>query len=146
MIRSLIAFFFLFITVDTNWINNLDDAKVTAKKEHKLILLNFSGSDWCLPCIKLRKDIFDTEAFNSYAADNLVLVNADFPRKNKNQLSKEQQKINETLADRYDPKGNFPYTILLDANGNKLKIWDGFYKDGIENFITEIKEASRVNQ
>ncbi|MEI8060167.1 MAG: thioredoxin family protein, partial [Ferruginibacter sp.] len=80
--------------------------------------------------------------FTQYASDNLVLLNADFPRKNKNQLSKEQQKINEALAEKYNPQGSFPFTLLLDSNGNKLKVWDGFYKDGVTNLVAEIKEIS----
>jgi len=63
------------------WINNLEDAKKLAKKEQKLILLNFSGSDWCIPCMRLKKEVFDSEAFTKYAANHLVLVNADFPGK-----------------------------------------------------------------
>ena len=120
------------------WMTNLDKAKQIAKSEHKLILLNFSGSDWCIPCMKLRTDIFDSDAFMKYAKDNLVLLNADFPRKTKDQLTKEQQKENDALAAKYNPEGRFPFTILLDSNGNKLKVWDGYYSDGPENFVNEI--------
>jgi thiol-disulfide isomerase/thioredoxin len=64
----------------TIWHNNLDEAKQLAKKEHKYILLNFSGSDWCGPCIRLHKEILETEAFLKFANNSLILVNADFPR------------------------------------------------------------------
>ena len=130
---------FLTTIAPPNWITDMENAKQLAKKEQKLILLNFSGSDWCIPCIRLRKEVFNTDAFATYAADHLVLVNADFPRQKKNQPSKEQQKINDALAERYNPQGSFPFTLLLDSNGNKLKVWDGFYKDGADNFINEIK-------
>lgn len=120
------------------WMTNLDNAKQVAKSEHKLILLNFSGSDWCIPCMKLRTDIFNSDAFMQYAKDNLVLLNADFPRKTKDQLTKEQQKENDALAAKYNPEGRFPFTILLDSNGNKLKVWDGYYSDGPKNFVNEI--------
>ena len=128
-------------TTEPAWLHDITTAKEKARKEHKFILLNFSGSDWCLPCIRLHKELFDTEAFTGFANENLVLVNADFPRKNKNQPTKEQQKINDAMAERYDPNGNFPYTLLLDADGNKVKVWDGFYKNGVESFIEEIKNA-----
>jgi len=124
--------------VHSPWLTNLDKAEQTAKTEHKLILLNFSGSDWCIPCMKLRTDIFNSDAFMQYAKDNLVLVNADFPRQKKNELSKEQQKENDALAAKYNPDGRFPFTILLDNNGNKLRVWDGYYSNGAENFIDEI--------
>ena len=114
-------------------------------KENKFILLNFSGSDWCIPCMRLRKEVLDDDVFSKYAAHHLILVNADFPRKKSNQPSKEQQKINDNLADTYNSQGSFPLTILLDSNGNKLKIWDGFYKNGAVGFVNEIKAITQSN-
>ncbi|HEY5408143.1 MAG TPA: thioredoxin family protein [Ginsengibacter sp.] len=87
-----IALFLSPTLMPSPWMTNLDKAKQVAKNEHKLILLNFSGSDWCIPCMKLRADIFGSNNFMKYAKDNLILVNADFPRENKNQISKQQQK------------------------------------------------------
>ncbi|MES1225015.1 MAG: thioredoxin family protein, partial [Bacteroidota bacterium] len=46
-----------------NWHNNLSEAKELAKKEHKHIMLNFSGSDWCGPCIRMHEEIFDNNTF-----------------------------------------------------------------------------------
>jgi len=63
----------------TKWEPDFEKAKKIALNEHKFILLNFSGSDWCGPCIMLRKDYIDSEAFQNIVKDNLVLVNADFP-------------------------------------------------------------------
>ena len=145
MVKFLLSAALLFITTSPSWLKNMDVAKEQAKKEHKYILLNFSGSDWCIPCMRLEKDIFGADAFAAYATDHLVLVNADFPRKSKNQLSKDQQKINDALADKYNPQGAFPFTLLLDENGNKVKIWDGYYKDGADNFINEIKRLTETN-
>jgi thioredoxin-related protein len=88
--------------------------------------------------MKLRADIFNSDAFTDYAKDNLILVNADFPRKKKNELSKEQQKENDALAAKYNPEGKFPFTLLLDSKGNKLKVWDGYYSQGADNFANEI--------
>ena len=140
MIKLFVAMAFLCTTnfVPSPWLTNLDKAEQKAKTEHKLILLNFSGSDWCIPCMKLKADIFDSDAFQDYAKDKLVLVNADFPRKKKDQLSKEQQQQNDALAAKYNPEGRFPFTILLDSNGNKLKVWDGYYSQGPDNFVDEI--------
>ena len=131
----------LFITTALTpqpWLNNLNNAEQLAKRDHKFILLNFSGSDWCIPCMKLKADIFNSDAFMKYANDNLVLVNADFPRKKKDQLSPEQQKENDALASKYNPEGRFPFTILLDSDGHKLKVWDGYYSGGPDNFVDEI--------
>ncbi len=140
MIKLLVgaSLFFTTSLTPSPWLSNLDKAEQIAKTERKLILLNFSGSDWCIPCMKLRADIFNSDAFQDFAKDNLVLVNADFPRKKKDKLSNEQQKENDALAAKYNPEGRFPFTILLDSNGNKLKVWDGYYSDGPDNFVDEI--------
>ena len=109
------------------------------EQEHKFILLNFSGSDWCVPCINLQREIFESPSFKEFADSNLVLLNADFPRLKKNQLSKDQQKKNDQLADKYNPQGIFPYTLLLDAGGKVIHIWDGAPKATPEEFITQVK-------
>ncbi len=145
MIQIFFSLLLSFTMSSVTWLKNIDVAKEQAKKEDKYILLSFSGSDWCIPCMRLEKDIFSADAFTQFAADHLVLVNADFPRKNKNQLSKDQQKMNDALAEKYNPQGSFPFTILLDSNGNKIKIWDGYYKDGPENFVNEIKVITQKN-
>ncbi|MBC6112875.1 thioredoxin family protein [Pedobacter fastidiosus] len=121
------------------WLGNFNEAKKEAIASHKAILINFSGSDWCGPCIRLRSEILESAVFEKYASQNLVLVRADFPRQKKNQLSKEQIKLNEALAEQYNPEGKFPYTLLVDANGKILKAWDGFPNESAENFVTDIK-------
>src|SRR4051812_36170441 len=101
-----LAFIFL-LSSQNEWSTDFEKAKTEAARSHKLILLSFSGSDWCSPCIRLKEEIFDSDVFEKYAEQNLILVSADFPRLKKNQLSKEQTKQNENLADKYDPTGKF---------------------------------------
>ena len=138
--KNLFCFLLPFVfTLSAQWHFNLDEAKQIAQKEHKCILLNFSGSDWCGPCIQMHKEIFDNESFQSFAESNLVLVNADFPRKKKNQLSAQQQSLNNAMADQYNPTGIFPYTVLLDANGKVLKEWEGFPNVKPEEFAMQVK-------
>lgn len=127
------------------WQTDFEKAKAEAKAENKFILLNFSGSDWCGPCIRLHKEIFDSEAFTKYADEHLVLVNADFPRLKKNILSKEQQKQNDALADKYNSDGAFPFTILLDADGKIIKKWNGFPSETAEEFTNDVKAATDAN-
>ncbi|MFN8250740.1 MAG: thioredoxin family protein [Ferruginibacter sp.] len=140
MTKLLLAAALFLNTLTPGWEHNLSAAKEQAKKEHKLILLNFSGSDWCIPCMRMHQEIFNTEVFTNYAGENLVCVNADFPRRKKNQLSKEQQQQNDALAEQYNNKGAFPYTVLLNEDGKVLAAWDGFYKDSAAKFIQEIKD------
>jgi thioredoxin-related protein len=130
----------------TTWETNFEKAKATATKEHKYILLNFSGSDWCGPCIRMHKEIFDNDAFQLFATQKLVMMNADFPRQKKNQLAKDLQKQNDQLADKYNSKGSFPMTALLDANGNVLRSWEGLPKESPDEFLNELKDLTQSNQ
>ena len=120
-------------------------AKIEAENEHKLILINFSGSDWCGPCIRLTKEIFESETFEDYASKNLVLVRADFPRQKKNQLPAEQEKENEKLADKYNSNGTFPLTLLVDENGKVLKKWEGFPNESAAVFVSEINAVANAH-
>jgi thioredoxin-related protein len=123
------------------WLTDFNKAQEEALQSKKIILLNFSGSDWCGPCIRMKKEIFSADVFNNYAAEHLVLVGADFPRLKKNQLSKEQTRQNEVLADKYNKEGKFPFTVLLDASGKVLKQWDGLPNESPQMFVEEIKKV-----
>lgn len=140
---SLFSFFTLQSIV---WLTDFKKAKETANLEHKFILLNFSGSDWCGPCIRLHREIFNNETFSNYASQHLVLVNADFPRLKKNQLLKEQQKKNDEMADAYNKEGVFPLTLLLNSEGKVLKKWEGFPNESVDEFIGEINTLTDANK
>ncbi len=139
--------FILFSTLLTGvtWLGNFKTAKEEAAKSHKLIVINFSGSDWCAPCIRLRKEILESATFTNYAESHLVLVRADFPRQKKNQLSKDQVKLNEALADQYNPNGIFPYTLIVDEHGKVLKSWDGYPNETPQQFVDQIKSIPNAS-
>jgi thioredoxin-related protein len=124
-----------------SWHYNLDEARQLAKDQHKYILLNFSGSDWCAPCILLRRQILDNPGFLQMADSSLILVNADFPRNKRNQLSAHQQALNNSMADKYNSQGKFPYTLLLNVDGKVLKTWDGLPKEKPADFALEVRTA-----
>lgn len=128
------------------WQPDFETATTQAKEKHQLILLNFSGSDWCIPCIRMRKNIFDNDSFSAITNNRLVMVNADFPRNKRNQLSASLKKQNEALADKYNSTGKFPYTVLLDADGKVLKSWDGLPKESAEEFALEVKQLCDTHQ
>jgi thiol-disulfide isomerase/thioredoxin len=128
------------------WEQNFEMAKKNAKEQHKLILLNFSGSDWCGPCIRMHSEILSDGAFLKMARENLILVNADFPRNKKNQPAATIKKQNESLADKYNPYGKFPFTVILDANGKILKTYDGLPDESAASFTSEIKKICDANK
>jgi thioredoxin-related protein len=130
----------------TIWQPNFETAKQTAAAKHQLILLNFSGSDWCGPCMRMRKEIFEDNQFSKMADTTLLLVNADFPRKKKNKLDNLVKKQNEALADKYNPAGKFPFTVLIDANGKVIKYWDGLPNENAAAFTQEVKTICSANK
>jgi thioredoxin-related protein len=132
--------------LSTGWETDFNKAQQSARSEHKLILLNFSGSDWCGPCIRMHDDIFEKSNFTEYANEHLVLVNADFPRSKKHELSKDQQAKNDKLADKYDKEGIFPLTVLLSPQGKILKEWKGFPGVSAEEFTKQVKIIVDANK
>ena len=139
--KTVISILLLFTLVNQSWFTNWEEAQNKAIQENKVILLNFSGSDWCAPCIKMKKEVFESEAFLSIAEKDLVLVRADFPRSKKNQLAKEQTEHNEKLAEKYNPNGKFPLTLLIDTKGKVVKEWDGYAFGSQDKFLAELKDV-----
>lgn len=135
-------FFIICITLTFTYAKaqtGFENVQAIAKANHKLILLNFSGSDWCIPCIKMHKEIFENEIFKQTADSFVIIVHADFPRNKKNQPNAETRKLNDALAEKYNSEGAFPYTLLLDANGKILKVWNGLPSGNAADFSNEIK-------
>jgi thioredoxin-related protein len=120
------------------WKVKYNDAVKEAKVVHKPILMVFAGSDWCKPCIMLRKEVWDTEAFRTYAKDHYVLLELDFPRFKKNQLPAEQVKQNEQLASQFNKEGTFPLVVLTDAEGHVLGK-TGYKAGGPEKYIQHLE-------
>lgn len=103
-----------------NWQTDFDKSKKLAVAENRTIILVFQGSDWCAPCMKLEKEIWETQEFIAYAKQNYIMHKADFPRKKKNQADSEQVKKNKELAAKYNTKGYFPFVVVIDKNGTVL--------------------------
>ena len=142
---KLIALLFVFL-LPIQWEPSFENAKKVAKEKNELILLNFSGSDWCGPCIVLRKEYLESDIFLNYAKDHLVLVNADFPRKKKNLGDSDQIKRNENLAEIYNKNGIFPLTLLLNADGKVLKTWQGKPDASLEKWVQEVEAVCNANK
>ncbi len=103
-----------------NWKTNFEEAQKEATEQNKNILLVFSGSDWCAPCIKLDNIVWKSDAFKSESEKNWVIYKADFPKKKANQLSPELAESNSKLAEKYNRNGSFPLVILLDKTGKVI--------------------------
>ncbi len=125
--------------VAQNWESNYTNAILKAKNENKLVLLVFSGSDWCAPCIKLDREIWQSATFQEYAEGNYVLYKADFPRKKANKLSARLTSDHKKLAERFNSKGFFPLVIVLDGNENVLGE-TGYQKLSANDYISYLND------
>ena len=118
------------------WTEDYEKALAQAKAEKKLVLLDFTGSDWCGWCIKLDKDVFAKPEFEEYAKKNLVLVEADFTSSGKAK-SKEFGKQQEAMLKEYKVQG-FPTVVVLNSEGKK--VGETGYKPSPAEFIAELEK------
>ncbi len=139
--KSILTLVFLIcqltIAYSQNWELDFDKALKKAQDSDKTIILVFSGSDWCAPCMKLEKEIWETDTFQNYAKDNLIMLRADFPRKKTNKLPKEQAEKNAQLAAKYNPNGYFPSVVIIDKN-KKVLGNTGYQKLSPEAYIEHL--------
>ena len=126
-----------FARAESAWLNDYKKAQEEAKANNKLLLLNFTGSDWCGWCIKFDKEVWSQPQFKDYARDNLVLVELDFPRRKDQPV--EVKKQNVQLAQQYEVLG-FPTIVVLNGNGQKLWQFDGYFPGGPEAFVAQLQK------
>jgi thioredoxin-related protein len=132
--------FAAFARADTNWQTDYKKAQEEAKANHKLLLLDFTGSDWCGYCIRLNREILSKPQFKDYASKNLVLVEIDFPRVKHQTIALRRQ--NQELAEQYQILG-FPTVIVLSGDGRKVWRYDGYFPDGPDAFIAELEKLRK---
>lgn len=137
-----IALFMVTFGYSQNWKTNFEEAKKEASDQNKKILLVFSGSDWCAPCIKLDNVVWKSEAFKSESEKKWVIYKADFPKKKVNQLSLELAESNNKLAEKYNKSGSFPLVILLDKTGKVIGM-TGFKNISASEYIQLIHSLEK---
>jgi thioredoxin-related protein len=120
------------------WLTDYAKALALAKSQNKPVLIDFTGSDWCSWCIKLDKEVFSLEDFKSYAAQKLVLLKIDFPRRKT--LSPTETAQNQKLANQYFVRG-FPTVIVLKPDGTKAGEL-GYTPGGPKAFIAELEKVT----
>lgn len=120
------------------WMTDLKKAQAAAKEQDKLLLIDFTGSDWCGWCIKLNREVFSQPEFQQYAEKNLVLFEADFPRRK--ELTKETRAQNEMLAQRFGIEG-FPTIVVLNGDGKMMGTL-GYMEGGAPAFVAVLKKLS----
>jgi thioredoxin-related protein len=125
--------------VRAHWLTDFAAAQTQAKTENKLVLLDFTGSDWCPWCIKMDQETLDTQPFKDYADANLVLVELDFPEHKK--LSDAVTQQNHALYDRFNCQG-YPTFVVLGPDGSTLNTFVGYQEGGPDAFIAQLKKLA----
>lgn len=118
------------------WMTSYEQGQQEAKASNKLVLLDFTGSDWCGWCIMLDREVFSQPQFKEYASKNLVLVEVDFPKRK--QVSAAMKEQNERLLMRYQVQG-FPTIIVLNSEG-KMVAELGYMQGGPDAFIAVLEK------
>ncbi len=122
-----------FAKAPKGWETDIEAAFKIAKKENKAVMLEFTGSDWCPPCIMMSKKVFSKEEFLKAASKNYVLVHLDFP-----EGDPELKKKNQPLFEKYQVEG-FPTVILLEANGKEFSRFFAMEYPSIESFVERLE-------
>jgi thioredoxin-related protein len=129
---------------ESAWLTDYKKAQQQAKASNKLLLVNFTGSDWCGFCIRLDGEVFSKPEFKDYASKNLVLLEIDFPRPGgarwKTQPA-ELKKQNQELAEQYQIFG-FPTIVVLNGEG-KIVGALGYMEGGPAPFIAELEKLRK---
>lgn len=121
------------------WITDYKAAVAQAQKEKKLLVMDFTGSDWCGWCKKLDKEVFSKSEFKDYAKKNLVLLKVDFPRSIPQSATLKQQ--NQDLAQKFSIQG-YPTIIVLDANAQQVGQL-GYMEGGPKAFLAELDKLKK---
>jgi thiol:disulfide interchange protein len=124
-----------FATTLEGWSTDLDKALEKAKTGKKCVLVEFTGSDWCPPCIAMRKNVFSKKEFVTAASKKYILVELDFPKGDKELAEK-----NQPLADKYKIEG-FPTVILFTPEGKEFTRFFASQFPKPEDFLKHLDEA-----
>jgi len=121
---------------ELKWMTDLPKAQATAKAENRLVLIDFTGSDWCPWCIKLRKEVFSTPEFVEYAKKNLVPVEIAFPHQK--EQAKAVKEANQALQAKYKIQ-YLPTVVVLNGQGKKIGEL-GYEAGGPKAFIAKLEK------
>ena len=117
------------------WLTDYNLALRLSKESGKPVLINFTGSDWCPWCFRLRDEVFSQDAFINFAKENLILLMIDFPMRK--ELPPEQVKANQALQEKYGIEG-YPTVVIVNAEGKEIAR-TGYKEGGAESYVAHLK-------
>jgi thioredoxin-related protein len=130
------------VAADPGWLTDVPQAIAQAKKENKMVLLDFTGSDWCGWCMKFKSEALETQDFATFAAKNLVCVEVDFPRKKP--MSTALKQANKALAAQYHVD-SYPTFVILNKDGRELGRQKGYRPGGPQPFVARLENFKTKN-
>jgi thioredoxin-related protein len=144
--KPLLCSFVLLLTATlsiyaSDWTTDYKAALAQAKAQQKLVLLDFTGSDWCGFCQLLEKEVFTQPEFHHYADQAFILVTVDYPHGT--QLPDDLKQQNAALKQQLHPDG-FPTLVVVDSDGKELGRKVGYKPgSGPQAVIDELKKISK---
>lgn len=142
MKRLMVVLFTMILTTcpavsaqDKDWETNFTLASAKAEKGSRYMLLNFSGSDWCIWCKKLGSEVFNKSVFKEYARNTLVCVFLDFPVTKPQSMDLKKQ--NAALAGKYEVNG-YPTIVILNSKGDLINK-TGYLAGGAKKYVEHMK-------
>lgn len=126
-----------------DFLTDFETAKKKAAADKKPLLVKFTGSDWCPPCIKLNDEVFSKSSFKKAVEKDFVVVVLDFPRKTK--LPEDQAAANRKVAEKYGLK-SYPTVMLMDSKGKVFKSMSGYAGGGVDPYLKGLKTSLRARK
>lgn len=146
--KSAVCFFALCLIAcqswgaEAQWLTDFPKAQAEAQQEHRLVLMDFTGSDWCPACMELEKNVLSTPQFSNYASTNLILMLVDFPITKRQ--SAEVRNANQSLQEKYKING-YPTLVLVRPDGKTVWMQDGYGGEPPAELIARLKTEQKKN-
>lgn len=126
-----------------DFLTDFETAKKQAAADKKPLLVKFTGSDWCPPCIMLHQEVFSKKAFKTAVEKDFVVVILDFPQTKK--LPEGQAEANKEVAEKYG-LSSYPTVMLMDHEGKVFKSMSGYGGGGVKPYLKALKDSLRARK
>lgn len=108
-----------------------------AKRQGRRVLVDFTGSDWCVWCKRLEGEVFESPEFQRWAGERFVLLRLDYPQRTpQSPLLKRQ---NQELLAKYQIQ-EYPTVLFLDADGTEVGR-TGYVPGGPTAWLSEARKV-----
>ncbi len=145
MFKLLLITLFPLFNLIPNWETNFDVAKEKAIKENKIMLIHFYKNDKKVSKSHFQIALFDNDSFVNYANKHLILLQMDLSIKSNN-ATEQAFLYNSIILERYNAKGIYPYTVILESSGKLLKTWEHSKQLSSTKLVADIKATIEANQ